>query len=227
MLTKTLFLFGVLAALNIPTFGQATTGRTIDDHLLIKEAEKAMGNTPTNAIGTPYLNDSFANGEVRFHKGNHTIVPVRYDIHHDWIEYQQNNQTYILDPDNRIKEVKIGEDIFVVEKYKAKGGIKYGYFKLLDSGRVTLLVKQVVIFKDYQEAKALESAASPAKYIRAPDQFFLKIGEGELKKADRVKEMIEAFPDKHEELTDFAKKEKISPRKEDEVRKLVVFYNSL
>jgi hypothetical protein len=227
MLTKILFLLSVLVVLTIPTFGQSTTGKNIDDHLLIKQAEKAMGNTPSNAIGTPYLNDSFANGEVRFHKGNHSVVPVRYNIHDDWIEYQQNNQTYILDADNRIKEVKIGEDIFVVEKYKSKGSIKYGYFKLLDSGRVTLLSKQVVIFKDYQEAKALESASSPAKYTRAPDQFFLKIGEGELKKVDRLKEMIEAFPDKHEELTAFAKKEKISPRKEDEVRKLVGYYNSL
>jgi hypothetical protein len=227
MLTKTLFLLSVVVVLTIPTFGQATTGKNIDDHLLVKQAEKATGNTPSNVLGTPYLNDSFADGEVRFHKGNHSIVSVRYNIHNDWIEYQQNNQTYILDPDNRIKEVKIGEDIFVVEKYKSKGRFKYGYFKLIDSGKVTLLAKQVVIFEDYQEAKALESSSSPAKYTRAPDQFFLKIGEGELKKTDRLKEMIESFPDKHGELTDFAKKEKISPRKENEVRKLVDYYNRL
>lgn len=227
MLTKILFLLSVLVVLTIPTFGQSTSGKNIDDHLLIKQAEKAMGNTPSNVIGTPYLNDSFADSEVRFHKGNHSVVPARYNIHDDWIEYQQNNQTYILDPDSRIKEVKIGEEIFVVEKYKLKGNLKYGYFKLLDSGRVTLLAKRVVIFKDYQEAKALESGPTPAKYTRAPDQFFLKIGEGELKKVDKLKEMIEAFPDKREELTDFAKREKISPRKEDEVRKLVGYYNSL
>jgi hypothetical protein len=39
--------------------------------------------------------------------------------------------------------------------------------------------------------------------------------------------MIAAFPDKQTELTEFAKKEKISPKKEDEMIKLVRYYNSL
>jgi hypothetical protein len=42
-----------------------------------------------------------------------------------------------------------------------------------------------------------------------------------------LKEMIASFPDKQEELKQFAKKEKISPKKEDELLKLIRYYNSL
>ena len=39
--------------------------------------------------------------------------------------------------------------------------------------------------------------------------------------------MIASFPDKQEEVKQFAKKEKISPKKEEELVKLVRYYNSL
>jgi hypothetical protein len=207
---------------------QSTTGKNIDDHLLIKDAEKNLGlEEAVDVIGTPYFNETFAQGEVVFDKGKRNVVPLRYNIHKDWVEYQQNSQTYILDPDARIKEVKIDEDIFVVDGYKSKGKVRLGYFKLLDSGKVTLLAKQVVLYKEYQQAQALQSSSSPPKYTRAPDQFFFKVDSGELQKVDNIKNMIASFPDKHDELMDFAKREKISARKEDDLKKLVAYYHTL
>lgn len=206
---------------------QATAGRNIDDHLLIKEAEKAMGGKVyENIEGTPYLNDAFKQGEVFFDKGRHAL-PVRYNIYDDWIEYQQNNQTYILDADARIKKVRFDDYTFIVEKYESKGKIKRGYFTMLDSGKVMLLSKKIVTYRERQDAKALESGSTPAKYSRASDTFYYKIGNGELLKVENLKNMVASFPDKQEELNHFVKKEKISPRKEEELRKLVRYYNSL
>lgn len=207
-------------------FGQSTTGKNIDDHLLVKDAQKNLGLDMKDVVGTPYLNDNFINGEIIFDKGNRS-APVRYNIYEDWVEYQENNQTYILDPDVRIRKVMLNEDIFVVDKYKAKGKVQFGYFKLLDSGKVTLLSKQVVLFKEYQQASALQSNSSPPKYTRVSDQFFLKLASGELVKVDNIKNMIVNFPDNHDALNQFAKKEKISALDEEDLKALVRYYNSL
>jgi hypothetical protein len=178
-------------------------------------------------IGTPYLNETFSQGEVNFDQGTRNAVPLRYNIYKDWIEYQQNNQTYILDPDFRIKEVTFDENTFVVEKYPGKGKSRPGYFKLLDSGRVTLLSKQFVLFKEYQKAQALQSSSSPPKYTRAPDQFYFKVESGELQKIDNIKSLVAGFPDKHDLLMKYAKKEKISAKKEQDLRRLFAYYYSL
>jgi hypothetical protein len=207
---------------------QATTGTNIDDHLLIKDAEKNLGlEDEIEVVGTPYLNENFAVGEIIFDKGMRNAVPIRYNIHKDWIEYQQNNQTYILDPDRKIQSVIFDENTFIVEQYPSKGKMRLGYFKVLDSGKVTLLLKPMVTYKEYQQAQALQSSSTPPKYTRVADQFYIRIGGDEIQRVDNLKNMIARFPDKQSELTAYAKKEKISTKKEEDLKRLLEYYNSL
>ena len=221
----TLWLVSIYSAVSQPT----TSGRGIDDHLLIKESEKALGeNSADNVIGTPYLNETFARGEVYFDKGNLTVVQqARYNIYSDWVEYQQNNQILVLDPNQRIRKVRIEDHVLVVDKYPTRGKIRHGYFTLLDSGKLMLLSKQIVNYRESQAAGALESSAKPAKYTRAPDQYYYKVGSGALKKVDNINDLIADLPGNAEELKGFVKKEKISARKKEELLKFVRYYNTL
>jgi hypothetical protein len=207
---------------------QATTGKNIDDHLLIKDAQKNLGlEDPIDVVGTPYLNERFADGEVVFEKGIRNQAQLRYNIYKDWMEFQQNNQTFILDPDRRIKEVQIDQNTFIVKEYRAKGKATLGYFMVLDSGQITLLAKPTVVYKEYQQAQALQSSSTPPKYTRTADQYYYLINGNQLKKVDNVKNMIADFPDKQDALTDFAKKEKISAKDGEELKKLVSYYKTL
>jgi hypothetical protein len=229
MLTKLFSVSVILLFLtNSLAFTQAATGRNVDDHLLIKDAQKNLGlEDEIEVIGTPYLNEEFTQGEIFFDKGMRNAVPVRYNIYKDWIEYQQNNQAYILDPDVRIKEVKFNDFVLVVGQYASRGKVRLGYFTVLDSGNVTLLAKHVVMYKEYQQAQALQSSSTPPKYTRAADQFYIKVGSRHPEKVDNIKSMIASFPDKQDLLLDYAKEEKISVRKEDELRRLMAYYYSL
>ena len=58
------------------------------------------------------------------------------------------------------------------------------------------------------------------------DEYFFKIGNGQLTEISSVKKMIENFPDKQNELKEFVRREKISKNEEDLI-KLVRYYNSL
>lgn len=230
MLIRTGFFVGMLWLVTYSAVSQPTTsGRGIDDHLLIKESEKGLGEqSSSDVIGSPYLNETFAKGEVYFDKGNLTVVQqARYNIYSDWVEYQQNNQTLVLDPDQRIRKVRIEDHVLIVDKYPTRGKIKHGYFTLLDSGKLMLLSKHVVNYREPQAAGALESTSRPAKYTRAPDEFYYKLGSGDLKKIDNVKDLIADLPGNAEELKEFVKKEKISARKKEELLKFVQYYNTL
>lgn len=228
MLRKLLLSTFLLLICVAGAMAQEQVGRNIADHLLIKVANKDLHReSGKETIGHPYLNDQFVNGVVYSFNRTFTNVPLRYNIYHDYIEFKQNNETYILDPEPRIKKVIFDNKYFVVLKFEYKGKAQHGYLELLDSGKVMLLAKKTVLYREWQEAKALESAATPAKYTRAGDIYFYKIGDGEPQMLRNLKKVIEIFPDKQSELAAFAKTEKLDLKSEDGLKKLFQYYNSL
>ncbi len=190
-------------------------------------ASMAQQASASKIEGTPYLNDQFVEGEIIFGESNRTKVPVRYNIFQDLMEYQQNGKALALDPSKKIREVKMGDEIFIVDKYNLEGKSKLGFLSLLDTGKMTLVSKKIVKYQEPLKNRGLDGGDLPAKFSRSSDAFFYRIGEGELKEVGNLKELIAGLPDKQEEIKQFAKKEKISPKKQEELRKLVRYYNSL
>lgn len=202
--------------------------------MMIVTAANAQVIQPTNAAaadqtikGTPYLDDTYVDGIILF-ATNARNAPLRYNAYRDVLEFKVDGQARVLDPSTTIKKVNIGQSTFVVQRYVTDKGIpKYGYFTLLDSGKVSLYSKKSVKFTPAMKGRGLDGGDQPAEYRRIPDEFYFKIGDGELVEIRNIKTMIAAFPDKQDELSQFAKKEKISPRKEEEVAGLIRYYNSL
>lgn len=181
---------------------------------------------PANVKGTPYLEETYADGVIVFANDQRT-APVRYNAYKDLIEYKQDGIARVLDPTTAIKKVQLDKTTFVVEKYEANGKPVFGYFELLDSGVVKLYSRKVVKYLPPMKGRALDGSDQPAEFKRVADVFYYKIGDGTLQEVKNIKSMIAGFPDKQEELSQFAKKEKISPRKEDELIQLVKYYNTL
>ena len=177
--------------------------------------------------GTPYLSEKYVDGEIFFGTTGRSTVPLRYNVFQDLMEYQQNGKALVLDPSPKIKSVRLGESMYVVDKFEFEGKTKFGFLNLLDSGKVTLLAKKVVKYQEPLKGRALDGGDLPAKFSKSSDAYFYRIGSGEVQEVENIKDMIASFPDKQEELKQFAKKEKISPKKEEELLKLVRYYNSL
>jgi hypothetical protein len=190
-------------------------------------AANAQQASASQIEGTPYLTEEFVEGEIVFGEAGRTKVPVRYNIFQDLMEYQQNGKALALDPSKKIKKVKMGEEVFIVDKYSLEGKSKLGFLNLLDTGKMTLLSKKIVKYQEPLKGRGFDGGDLPAKFSRSSDAFFYRIGDGDLKEIGNLKELIASLPDRQEEIKQFAKKEKISPKKEEELRKLVRYYNSL
>jgi hypothetical protein len=189
-------------------------------------AGQAQVASTTPVKGSPYLDEAYVDAEILF-ATNTRKVPVRYNAYKDLMEYQQNGQALVLDPAPTIKAVRMGDVRFVVEKYEEGGKVKSGYFTLLDTGKVNLYARKEVKFVAAKKGGAMDGSDAPAEFRRNPDLFYFKVGDGSLIEIKNIKTMIAAFPDKQDELTQYAKKGKISPRDEEELRQLVKFYNEL
>lgn len=176
--------------------------------------------------GTPYMNDTYEEGIVFLEKKAFK-VPARYNAFKDLMEYQQSGRAMELDPSPSVKRVQLQNTTFVVEKVMLDGKPKLGYVMLLDSGKATLYLRKVVNYLPPKKGGNLDGTDQVAEFKRVPDIFYVKIGNNELQEIRNIKTLIAAFPDKQDELTRFAKKEKISPRNQDELVKLVKYYNSL
>jgi hypothetical protein len=204
MMTKLKFLLGVVTACT----------------LTVSRAQDA------SIKGTPYMNDTYEEGVVFLEK-NKFKVPARYNAFKDLMEYQQSGRAMVLDPSPTVKKVRLQNTTFVVEKLVLEGKPKFGYLMLLDSGKAMLYSRKVVNYLPAKKGGNLDGTDQVAEFKRVPDILYVKVGTSELHEVKNLKSLLAGFPDKQEELTRFAKREKISPRKEDEVVKLVKYYNSL
>jgi hypothetical protein len=226
MLLKRIYFLTVLFFVSSPGYGQDMTGKDLKDHMLI-EMSKKTDRSVTEFEGSPFLSEQFVAGTVYSSNKKYGAIPLRYNIFNDNMEFQQNSTIYALYPEPRVTKVILGSETYVVEKHEVKGKMVYGYMTRLDSGKMTMLAKKIVRFTERKEAKALESSATPAKFTRIQDDYFYKIGNGEVAKISSLKNLIESLPDKRDELASYSKKEKLSTRSEEDLKKLSEYYNSL
>lgn len=181
---------------------------------------------PATIKGSPYSEDAYTDGVIYY--GDKSLsAPMRYNAFQDLIEFQQNGKAVVLDPSNTVKRVVMGKSVIVPLKYNANGKSKLGYFTMLDSGKVMLFAKKKIVYLDAKKGGALDGSDMPAQYKRSPDSYYFKIGDGDLQEAESVKTIIGGLPDKKDELTQYAKKEKISVKKEKELVQFIEYYNSL
>lgn len=205
----------------------AGAGMNISDHLLIAAARKSAGSKePERIDGTPYLEDDFQEGRVITTKGAFAAIPMRYNVVGDYVEFKQKGVTYILDPSPSVKKVSLHTTNLIVDNYTVKGKSAPGFYVLLDSGRLTLLMKKKVILRPAQAPKAIETDGRPARYEELGDEFFYKLNGGPISEISSVKKMVEVLTDHGDEVKAFVSKEKIS-KKERDLIKLAEYYNQL
>ncbi len=176
--------------------------------------------------GTPYLTDTYSKSHVYSNKGNFSDIEMRYNIFYERMEFNEKDLLYAIDPDLVIQKIVLGTQTFVVDNYELKGKTAPAYFLALDSGRVSLMTKMRVIFKDRQQGKPIEGDI-PAKYQRMPDVNYFKLGNGPLIKVRSLKKLIDELPDQKQEMEKFVKNEKISANNAEELTKFIQYYNSL
>ena len=225
LLVAALLVTHVLTAQGQTRGPAAGTGANIHDHLLIQTAKDVLREDADHPVeGSPYMTEEFTKGIVITAKRVFPDIEMRYNIHADVIEFRQNNQTYWLDPVPQIVRVDIGKLRLVVGG--EDGSQRWGYYELLDSGEVMLMVRHRVAFQQGRPPQALESKATPARYTRMPEMYFYQRTGGLLTRVTNLKRLLADLPGDRQTLANFADSEDISVRKREDLLKLIRYCNA-
>lgn len=178
--------------------------------------------------GSPYLNDEFIKGSIyTVSKTQYNDIPLRYNIYNDEIEFQTpDNKSLALDAPEIVEKVTFGKYTMEYIPYEVSSKIKKGFFKIIDKGTASLYARPSVDYEAPKEPGPYKNA-EPAKFIPREDRYYIRIGLEAAVEAGNKKDIISIFSDHSNEIEKYIKKEKINVRKEEGLKSLVEYYNSL
>lgn len=178
--------------------------------------------------GSPYLNDEFVVGSIySIQRIQYEEVPLRYNIYNDELEFKTpaSEILALANPDIVVKAV-LGDTSLVYLPFLQAGKSKKGFFIVLEEGRISLLAKPDIFLKPAIEPGAYKDP-EPPKFVRKPDEYYLKTESGQVQLITNKKELIAAFPDNQDKIESFISKNKTKPNKSESLIELVLYYNSL
>jgi hypothetical protein len=177
--------------------------------------------------GSPYLNEEFEIGEVFYgNKYKLNQIPLRYNIYNDEMEYRVDNSIMAFANPHQIDKVIFGKNAFIYlrnEIISDKGG---GFVKIWNNQYPAIITKMSVEYLEKEPPKALIDP-KPPRFVNKENQHFLIKSKTDIVKIRSVKRLIESLGEYKAELTRFAKNEKLSARKPEELAKLLDYYSVL
>lgn len=184
--------------------------------------------TETDIEGSPYLNDEFKEGTVFMtSKTKFVEMPLRYNIFNDQVEFRSDDGSLmVLSVPEVIEKVEFGETTLEYSVYSQLNKIRRGFFVVLEKGEASLYSRPRVTFEDARKPGAY-SEAKPPRFIKRPDEYYIRIGKEPAELISKKKDIEELFTEHEKEMQEFIRKNKININRPEDLIKVVQFYNSL
>lgn len=208
-------------------YGQGTyTNATLNDLVQQLNWNKTVSSNSPNIQGTPYFIDEFIEGEI-FFDGKFKIdkVPMRLNLHSGEMEFKQKNTVMAIADPGRIDKIIMNEYVFIYIKEQKKSKVK-GFVRMWNEDYPTIVTKMETDFLKKEPAKAYVDP-KPERFERAHDKHFIMKASSEIEKISSVKKLIVAIGAHEDELSAYAKKEKVSSGNVEELVGLVNYYHSI
>lgn len=186
-------------------------------------------------IGDTYLNTYWKNTNILLYEKGQVIkgIPVRYDIRPDELEVKTRDGIKVL-KGNKVKSfvwtdslTKVPVYFVNAKDYKNEDNVSYtGFFQVLSEGALPLFKKTLLDIKKADYNIQLNVGSHDDKILKKAEYYTLK-GNYVLELPSGKKKLIASFPDKSEEVEKFIKDNDLNVNKEEHLRLIFEYYNSL
>ena len=182
----------------------------------------------SNMIGSPYLQDTFQKGVILMRNNiQYSGIPLRYNIYLDEVEFRvEDGQIWALSNPEKVQLIEMPDTKLVYQPYLLLKQIKMGFFFPLVEGKIKLYRKPKMMVEKAQKT-GLYRYEKPAKFMKKPDEFYIKEKTKAAELITSKKKLLELFPDKQKELSDFIKKNKVKTNDVESLIQLVEYYNEI
>ncbi|MBN2639889.1 MAG: hypothetical protein JXR65_12475 [Bacteroidales bacterium] len=179
--------------------------------------------------GSPYLNDKYYPGNiVTTSKITYVDIPLRYNIYSDNFEFKiPNHEALELSDPSSIKEVIMPDGTYLFVPFMNKMNKRsLGFLKKLNDGKGKVLIHYTIQLIPAKQAGAYQQP-EPPKFAGEQKFYYVFFGTEPAVRIMNKSDLINAFPSHRLEIERFIKKDKIKIRKQQDLVKLMDYYNSL
>ncbi len=204
----------------VSAYAQDAYQSFIFEHRLEKFREIKPEFVYSTIEGNAYYTDNFVESTIYFTSGDSIIVPVRYDLYADEIEFNKDKNVLWVHKGS-VDSILYGNDKLTA--LTMLDGKTIHYFFIINNGKYSLLQKKRVKMIPAELPKGFQDAKPPR---------FEPVEEYYIKKNDLPPVAIYTKKDINRVVAgnplaqDFVKKEKIRLGREDDLVKLVEYLNS-
>jgi hypothetical protein len=224
---KRTLLFYIFTSVFITSFSQKPFDNPNDNEYLMNKTVNLKDGLQ-NVTGSPYFIEDFQRGSI--FKRNIAIkrnVNLRYNASRDLFEIKFNQ--------NQSKVLKQTEDIYVIINNKQFVYVPYsenpdinGYFEVLtDEGKLSLYKKYNKQFREGKKSINSMTTDIPATY-QSKEILYLTNNDGEFTELPNSKNgKVKSFKSHHKLLKQYIKENNLNINKENDLVKLISYYNTL
>lgn len=171
--------------------------------------------------GTPYYGKGYS---VAKFSGSSETAPARYNSYLDQVEFTKEDKVFVLPKNDAFSRIVFDNSKEVLVNLNTDDDLSGYFFELVD-GENLLYKKVKTKFVDVVPASNSYASDRPATFKSLDPVYYIKTKNGFIKNPKNQKEIIANFPDKKESLNTFFKENKIKFDKEEDLKKLVTFFN--
>lgn len=227
-----IFLFCMSNILHSQVFTHSQAG--LQDLVIASKAGKTSQSKEKSIIGNPYLIENFLRGEIKLQDGSlFTEVPIRYNIYAKDIEFISDEEdTLSIYTPLKVEYVRFGDKEFRylidVQKFGKSFTIQADYYEVIVSGKLQLLCKNYKSIESDTYATNYMGGGGTGKEFYVTKQHYYLRNDGEAPIFIKNKKTLFSFFDDNKSvLQRFYKEHNINIKDPRDLKKIVVFYNSL
>lgn len=180
--------------------------------------------------GSAYADENFYDGQIRHTDTITTILPIRYNVVLDELEFKKNDKIYALVPqDYAIIKIPFINKVYSYLNYYFENTSKKGFLGVETTNKnINFYTKEVIVYVPYAEASNAYSEPIPAHFKKGEKLYFIGLSDKSIVEIPKKnKDLLKLFPLYEKEISAFIKTNKISLNKEKELLLLVNYLDTL
>jgi len=230
MFKSTFFTLILLFTFSLTSNGQLSEGERTMTSANLHDFSTLLSTTDLRdktVKGNVYVNDDFSPARL---SNNKTIYSANYNAFQDQIVINADGKKFVVAKsfENAITFLN-SKKVYQAFKYEDGGKEKAGFFVNLASGKeISVLRKERIKFYEEKEAHSGYDSYIPPVFKRENDKLFIGFKDHSAKEIPRKKkDIFKLFKDKEKEIEKYTKDQKLNPKKENDLIKIVLYYNTL
>lgn len=177
--------------------------------------------------GSPYVVEEFFDGQIRLSDSVSTVLPVRYNVVLDELEFKKNDKVFALVPkENTTIKILSSNKVYTYLNYNSENTAKKGFLELETSNKnINLYTKEVIVYVPYADASNAYSEPIPSHFKKGDKLYFIGLLDKSIVEMPKKnKDLLKLFPKNEKEITAFLKTNKTSFN---DVKELLLLVNYL